>query len=660
MPLDEDFLKKFKLKNLSPKEREAVERAVFRAEERGGKRINRSDTAALIRTYTNRFNDLLHNRPTQERRELAIEKLKNLLHDALLSTAVPESYFAAIKRRHREEGHGDIAIPDDLKAELGQTLLNEQRRSLDAWIDYLVSSDAKYPDALKYWTFRSILKMGRFDKEKHAFTNREGRGTVSPFPELNREALAIVLEDMERKYGGEKADFAFTARYDIPEDAKSAYRAALTGEREDFSALYALAIDAFKPISEDLLEITDGVWMVYPQGSDPMTSVPTGMEHGKTITGTPLVPALTDYGTGWCLRGEPTARRYLVDNALHVYFSKKTRDKDAPAEVPRVVMVVNPQNQITEVRGIEAHEHLDAHIGKVVKEKLQEHPDGQTYQKKSEDMQRLTSIENKTRQSIPLTKEDILFLYEVDSRIEGFGYEAAGRDPRIEELRSKRNPKEDLPILFDCTPDQIALTPKEISSVTKAYIGPLAPGIFSLLEKYSIEHIYTSFPEGRIRRESLMIGGKTPKELEAALDEKDSQGNRCFQVSFHARSMLRSCDFTTAKKPEGITLIRLTVRDLGFSNGATIDEIFDRAQKLGLEPCPPETGPHYRLQKSGQPMGDWVYIGMKPIADSDGRPGVFGLVRGGDGLWLYGGWADPGARWHPGGGFVFRLRKSDS
>lgn len=662
MPLDEDFLKKFKLKNLSPKEREAVERAIFCAEKREGKRINRSDTAALIRTYINRFNDLLHHRPTQERRDLALEKLKNLLHDALLSTVVPESYFAAIKRRHREEGYGDIEIPDDLKAELSQTLLDEQRRSLDAWIDYLASDDAKYPDALKYWTFRSILKMGRFDKEKHAFTSREGRGTISPFPELNREALAIVLGDVERRYAG-KTDYAFTARYDIPEENKHAYRSAL--DKEDFSALYALAIDAFKPISEDLLVITDGEWKTFPRGSDHQL----------------LVEKIQDYGTGWCIRGEPTARRYLADNTLHVYFSQKTRDKNAPAEVPRVVMVVDANNHITEVRGIEAHEHLDHHIGPVVDQKLREHPDGQKYQKKSKDMQCLTAIESKTKQHIPFTKEDLFFLYEVDSRIEGFGYEAAGRDPRIAELRSQRNLKEDLVILFSdehgpCRPDQIATSPADIRPDTQAYIGSLshkdAQGetipIFRLLAH--VPHVYASFPEGRICREELTIGTLTASELEEKLGETDAQRDRRFQVSSYARSMLHNQKQFIGPvdqrhrelhgKPETLALVRLTVADLGFPRGATTDEIFDRAQKLGLELCPPETGPHYRLQSTDQPMGDWFYIGMKQVADAGGNPLVFLLERRGSGLWLGGGWAHPGVRWNPDGRFVFRFRTSET
>ncbi len=50
---------------------------------------------------------------------------------------------------------------------------------------------------------------------------------------------------------------------------------------------------------------------------------------------------------------------------------------------------------------------------------------------------------------------------------------------------------------------------------------------------------------------------------------------------------------------------------------------------------------------------------MKQITDSGGYPGVFGLERSGDGLWLDGFWAKPGSEWSP-GRFVFRLRKSES
>lgn len=653
MSLNEDFLKKFKQKNLRPDERDAVESAAERTAKRTGEHIDRSDTAALMRNYIGRFREIL-DREDLTKRERGLEKLKSFLQEQFLikSENIPDSYYESIKKRHREEGHGDIEIPDDLKGELAETAIEDQRRSLDAWIDYLASDDAKYPDALKYWTFRSVLKMGRFDKKKEKFTNREGKGSVAPFPELNREALAVIMEDMEKKEGG-KSEYSFTSRYDIGETEKESYRNSIG--KENFSELYALAIDAFKPIAEELLQETTGEWRTYPKGSDPK----------------PLVSSITDYGTGWCLRGEPTARRYLENNDLHVYYSN---DKDGRPAVPRVVMVINQANQITEIRGIEAHEHLDSHILPVVEAALSSHPDGNKYQKKSADMERLTAIERKTKQNQPLTKEDLLFLYEVDGRIEGFGYENAGRDPRIEEIRGQRNQKEDMPIIFDCTSDQIAWVPSDIKNDTKAYIGKIEKGVFDLLDQCGIEHIYTSFPEGRVRLESLEIGRMTAKKLEQALDDAG------MKTGTYAKSMLRNKEqFVDPvdkrhKELKGSTetldLVHLRVRDLGFTSMPTTRELlgeFDaegnltkkgRIHELGFELCPPETGPYKRLADKDQSLGNWYYIGMQPVAGSGGFPGVFDCERDGGGAWLDCRWADSDDRWSLGGGIVLRRRKS--
>lgn len=648
MSLNEDFLKKFTQRTLRPDERNAVESAVRRSEKRNSEGIDRSDTAALIQNYVSRFREIL-DREDPAKRERGLEKLKSILHEQFLITSenIPDSYYESIRKRHREEGHGDIEITDDLKAEIAGTAVEDQRRSLDSWIDYLASDDAKYPDALKYWAFRSVLKMGRFDKQRGKFTNREGKGSVAPFPELNREALAVIMEDMEKKEGG-KSNYSFTYRYDIGETEKESYRNAIG--KENFSELYALSIDAFKPIAQKLLQETAGEWRIYPKGSDPK----------------PLVSSIADYGTGWCLRGEPTARRYLEHSDLHVYYSN---DKEGHPVVPRVVMVINQANQVTEVRGIEAHEHLDSHILPVVEVALSSHPDGKKYQKKSTDMERLTAIERKTKQNQLLTKEDLLFLYEVDSRIEGFGYEDAGRDPRIEEIRGRRSQKEDMPIIFDCTPDQIAWASSDIKIDTKAYVGPLQKGLFDALPNH-LEHIYTSFPEGRIRLESLEVGWLTAEQLEAALDEKNTTGKKKFNVNSYARSMLQNkkqfVEPVNARhrerndSKEKLNLVRLHVRDLGFTSAPITTELFERVQELGLEFCPPETGPYKLLADKDQPLENWYYVGMEPVTVSGGDPGVFWLGRRGDGLWLSYGWADPGSRWGLGREFLFRRRKSDT
>lgn len=158
--------------------------------------------------------------------------------------------------------------------------------------------------------------------------------------------------------------------------------------------------------------------------------------------------------------------------------------------------------------------------------------------------------------------------------------------------------------------------------------------------------------EGKVRQETLTIGGKTSQELLGEL----TQGG--FKIGSYARSMMESPAFTTLPEPQEIYLVRLQVRDLGIDkNTPTTDEIYAKAQELGLDLCPPEVGPQLRLKYKDQPRGEWVTVGMKQIAGSDGRPGVFGVGRGDDGLWLGGYWTRPSSGWGPERLFVFSLRK---
>ena len=184
---------------------------------------------------------------------------------------------------------------------------------------------------------------------------------------------------------------------------------------------------------------------------------------------------------------------------------------------------------------------------------------------------------------------------------------------------------------------------------TKAYLGKIEPGIFNTTQQHNLEHVYTSFPEGKIRKFETTIGGKTAEQLERELKEKK------INISGNAEYMVKSEKFSTLNNQEQITLVRLKVRDLGFKNGATTDEIYIKAKELGLELCPAEVGPNLRLQYMDQPSGEWLYIAMKQITGRGGGPDVFGLGRDDVGLWLDDSWAKPGSRWFPGRGFVFSL-----
>ena len=594
-----------------------TESAAKRTEKRTGEKVPQAPEAR-IQNYLNRFKEII-DRKDPEKRERGMEALKHVLYDKFVikPNEIPEGYFELQKRIAREQGHGDIEIDQETRRQLSEVIITDQKSSLDNWIDYLSSDDAIYPDWLKYYAFRGVLDMGEYDKEKKQFSKRSNT-TTKPFPDINREALAYVLDAISQKYGKQHLNLLA-----LNEEEKKNFEALLRGE--NFSKLYAWAIEKVIIAPTESLEKVAGKWVKYKQGSDHM----------------PLVNSLQGHGTGWCTAGESTAKIQLQGGDFYVYYSL---DRKGKPTIPRAAIRMSG-NQIGEVRGIAPEQNLDPFIGEVVQAKLKEFPDGPKYEKKTQDMKMLTNIENKTKAKKSLTRDDLVFLYEMNGKIEGFGYQ---RDPRIQELRKQRNPEEDMLVIFECTREQIASTPKEINQNIKAYVGKLEPGIFDKIQEYNIEYIYTSFPEGKIRLENLKIGGKTAEILEQELRAKK------INISGYAEDMMKGKDFTTLKNPEEITLVRLTVRDLGFEMGATTKEIYQKVEELGLELCPAEAGPNLRLKYTDQPLNEWFCIGMKQIADSGGDPYVFGLARGGDGLWLGGHWAGPADGWNPEGGFVFR------
>ncbi len=128
-------------------------------------------------------------------------------------------------------------------------------------------------------------------KEKKAYPQRS-KGTTKPFPDLNREALAYVLDAVEKKYQDQRKD------ENDPEFEKL-----LQGE--NFPKLYAWAIEKVTPANPEQLIATKGSWVKYNQGSDHM----------------PLVQSLQGHGTGWCTAGESTAEIQLKGGDFYVYYS---------------------------------------------------------------------------------------------------------------------------------------------------------------------------------------------------------------------------------------------------------------------------------------------------------------------------------------------------
>ncbi|NUQ57439.1 MAG: hypothetical protein HUT38_03075 [Candidatus Paceibacter sp.] len=616
------------LKNPELQTSPEVNRAVKREERREGEKVP-NDPSERIEAYMDRLENIFLN-PDERVRERNLEMFRDKIYDKLIikKENFPESYFELQKRIARERGQTVEEIPPDVREQMMDVAIEDQKHSLDAWMEYLTSNDAVYPAWFKYYAWNQIIKLSQFDKERGEFKKRTD-STVAPYPDIYREPLAQIA-DLYERFKDNNEDSEARREFD-----------------KKFPSLYAELIAKSLAASMENREEIRGSWVKY--------------EQGDNAAAQKLFESLEGKGTGWCTAGRSTAETQIESGDFYVYY---TNDASGNPTQPRLAIRMEGKGRIGEVRGILPHQGVEPLMQETLDEKLGEFgTEADAYRKKSENMRILTALEKKHERKEPFTRDDLVFLYEINSTIAGFGYE---KDPRVAELRRDCNAEEDMLTIFECTKDQIAHVPSQINENTKAYVGQLEPGIFQKLPE-NLEHVYTSFPDKKIHRENVEIGGKSAEQL---ISEMEAAG---INISGYAKSMLRNPEFVAGGREEA-TLIRLTVADLGFKSSATTAQIIGtkddvdkngkpapftsgRITELGLELCPPDTGPNYRLKYLNQPLGEWFRIGMKQISDSDGGPLVFRLARDDDGLWLDGRWAEPSDDWNPDFRFMFRLRK---
>ncbi len=633
---------------------EEVEAAALRAEQSTGEKVSQNP-ADRIQNYLDRLERLaLDPGKEQSKRTLNNESRPRAL--ALLREMVMNKYVRPNKEkmaegaaRVEERAAREMGIEAHYgEAELeqrGEIAVADLEKSLDNWIMYLSNQNEPYPTWFRYYAFRNVLDMGDFDKDKGEFTKRS-QGSTKLFPDIDRGALAFVEERIEAAQNPATLKKIQQAQ----ETAGTPANQLLTKTQAEafakmsFSKQYTEGIRQNGEITPEMREITEGKWVKYQKGTDP----------------TALWASLQNKGTAWCTKGFGTAETQLNSGDFYVYY---TNDRTGKPAIPRIAIRMQEDN-IGEVRGVaDNQQNLEGNMAEIAETKMDELPGAEPYRKKSGDMKQLTAIEKKIKQSQKLDKNELVFLYEIDAPIEGFGYQ---RDPRIAEIIQERNKEEDAAIVFDCAPEQIAKTPSGINENTRAYIGKLESGIFDLVQKYKIENIYTSFPEGKIERGVLQIGGMSKEELKEGIRNKKDESGKNYQIYSTAEFMIDSQGFTTAEKPEEMSLVKLKVGDLGFGDkNPTTDELYARIKEFGLELCPAETGPRLRIDyekvfNKKQPMGEYLRVGMKQIADSGGNPNISSVGRSVSGSWLDGRWAVPVNGWGPDNRFVFRFRKCET
>ena len=373
-----------------------------------------------ILNYFDRL-EKVHQRVSESKREEDLKLLKNFYYNlyVIKPENIPDSYFEHEKRIMRERGYGDIEITPERKQILINQIIEDQKASLDKWIEYfLFDEESKsYEMWEKYWVFQGLQQLGKYNKEVGKFSKRD-KHTVYPFPSVEREAIFTTLKLMEDYVKSRKGD----------REIRSALGSG------NFKTLYEYSIKMIMNKGEMQSSSTFGKWIKYEQGSDYHV----------------LRDSLQGYYTGWCTAaGENFAKGQLEAGDFYVYYSL---DKNGEAKVPRIAIRMDGHNEIGEIRGIAENQNIEPEMIPILDKKLEEFPDRDKYRKKEYDMQLLTTIDNKVQKGYDLTKEELSFLYEIDYRIEGFGYR---KDPRIAEILNKRNMMKDLAYIFNCEEDEI-------------------------------------------------------------------------------------------------------------------------------------------------------------------------------------------------------------
>ena len=188
--------------------------------------------------------------------------------------------------------------------------------------------------------------------------------------------------------------------------------------------------------------------------------------------------------------------------------------------------------------------------------------------------------------------------------------------------------------------------------------------IIKLLKKQGGEDGPEKFLRGELTlklTERMFKTWKTVKlgtGLKTADDFRKALTNAGCNIGSWANDILGKPVFSVSSEETEVELVVVSVAELGFKNGATRKDIYKRAEELGFALCPSEVGPQLRLRYNDQPNGEWLLIGMEPIAVSDGDLRVFGVGRDDDGSqWLDGGCGSPVLVWSADLHWVFLRRK---
>lgn len=381
------------------------------------KTAEKSDTPEeKISKYLKRLEDIHHVVLEDEHKK---ELLQYFYYDRYIIKKLPDNYITLIKRQYAERGELNKEINEE---ELLKKVQEDQKASLDLWLDYFIKNDANYPMWFRFYAFNGMLKLNSLDKNMESFGKR-AKTTTEFYIELNPEVLAKVYDTLNDEIQGKN----------LTDDEVEALE-----KGENFAKLYTFYLQRqgfFQSDSE-----IDGHWIKYDWHSD----------YQK------LWQSLQGKYTNWCTAGKATAKEHIDTGDFYVYY---TKDKDGNYTNPRIAIRMDGEDDILEVRGVGPNQNLESNMVDIAEEKLKKFKDYPRFKQKLEDMKYLTKLWKKYKNNGEFTKQDLSFLYEIDHTIRSFGYQ---KDERIKIMKDERDKLKDLMYYFDCTIENVGVTIKDV------------------------------------------------------------------------------------------------------------------------------------------------------------------------------------------------------
>jgi len=304
---------------------------------------------------------------------------------------IPESFWKQQLQILRDNGQGSITyVPENQKNEITEQLQDAQRTGLESWRNYLEQTGDQYPLWFKLYAWEGMSGLGVFDQQKQRFRKRS-KDTVAPYPQLNPAVLAKV--------------------YDMVTESE---------KTEPFNTLYSRLLveqKASMPTPENPEDVR-GEWHEYT--SDDIEAITHAAQ-----------------ATPWCIAGQHYAESYTKNGGKFLLFHLQDPETGVYSPTACASIRLDGRGEVVELSGLKggSSQYLEDGLISTVEEKVKTLPGGEHYLQAFEDKQKLIAMDRKFQAGEPFSKEELLFLYEIDRPIRYI--DTYAHDPRPDEFKRR-------------------------------------------------------------------------------------------------------------------------------------------------------------------------------------------------------------------------------